>query len=242
MCIKKYFFKIFLILLFFFLLFFNIRNFSSFSFLEILMKDSIYKLIYNSPDNTSFSYDLSYDNLKYENKKLKELLNLGNTLSDFNLINACVVSVNPNYLFGEFTINRGSNDGVEPHMAVINSSGLVGVVTKVSKSYSVVSTLNRYDDKISVKITTGDSFVYGVFSSDGSNFYVDGISSNAEILDGAVVYTSGLSDVFPDGIEVGSVYNIDTDNFELSRILYVKSNVDFNDLGFVSVVRVDAHD
>ena len=240
MFFKKYFFKVFIFLLFFLLMFFNIQG--NFSKIEVFMKDSIYKLIYDVPSNVSFSYDLSYNNLLDENKKLKELLNLESTLSDFSLINACVVNVNPNYLFNEFTINKGVLDGVEPHMAVVNSNGLVGVVSKVSDKYSVVSTLNRYGEKISVKVFNGEEFVYGVFYSDGNNFYVDGISSNAEIFEGAIVYTSGLSDVFPDGIEIGSVYNIDKDNFELSRLLYVKSNVDFNNLKFVSVVRVDAYD
>ena len=59
----------------------------------------------------------------YENKQLKELLELNNTLSEREYINATVINRNVAYWFNEITINKGSKAGIKEGMAVINSKG-----------------------------------------------------------------------------------------------------------------------
>ena len=233
--LKKVFFLLFILSVIMY--FFNDQVYD----FDLVMKDSIYKIIYPKKENVSFSYDLNYSILLDENKKLKELLNLGETLSDYDLINASVLNVS-DYLFGEFTINKGFSDGVDKGMAVICNSGLVGIIDSVYSNYSIVKYLDRYSGKISVKVESNDGFLYGVLYSSNGNFYVDGISSNVSILEGASVYTSGLSDKFVNGIYIGSVYNVELDNFELSRLLYVKSDVLFNSINYVAVVKGEAYD
>lgn len=175
-----------------------------------------------------------------ENEELKKLLELNNTLSERSYINATVINRNIGFWFDELTVDKGSNDGVLENMAVISSNGLIGKTIKVSNNNSVIKLLTNenMDNKISVKIEFEDKFIYGLLSSfkDGY-FIVDGISNNFEISNGAMVVTSGLSDLFPSGILIGYVEDISSDNFDLVKTLKVKSDIDFNDIYYVTILK-----
>lgn len=174
-----------------------------------------------------------------ENKKLKEQLELNNTLSEREYINATVINRNVAYWFNEITINKGSKAGIKEGMAVINSSGLIGKIIKVSDYTSIVKLLTdeHMINKISVKIEYDDKFVYGLLSNykDGQ-FIIDGISNNIEIKENAKVVTSGLTDLFPSGILIGYVKEITSDNFDLAKSLKVTSDVDFDDIYYVTIL------
>lgn len=185
------------------------------------------------------SYSLNNEILK-ENIELKKTLELNNTLSDREYINATVINRNVNYWFNEITINKGSKDGIKENLAVITSNGLIGKTIKVSKNTSIIKLLTdeNMENKISVKIEYEDKFVYGLLSKyENEYFIIDGISNNIKIKEGAKVTTSGLTDLFPSGILIGHVKEITTDNFDLSQILKVKSEVDFNDIYFVTILK-----
>ncbi len=180
-----------------------------------------------------------------ENKKLKELLELNNTLSEREHINATVINRNVAYWFNEITINKGEKSGIKEGMAVINSKGLIGKIIKVSDYTSVVKLLTDENmaNKISVKIEYEDRFVYGLLSNyDDGNFIIDGISNNIEIANNAKVLTSGLTDLFPSGILIGYVNEITSDNFDLAKTLKVKSDIDFNDIYYVTVLSRNVDD
>lgn len=194
------------------------------------------------------NYNIALDELEtkglnseilYENKQLKELLELNNTLSEREYINATVINRNVAYWFNEITINKGSKAGIKEGMAVINSKGLIGKIIKVSNYTSVVKLLtdDNMTNKISVKIEYEDRFVYGLLSNyDDGKFIIDGISNNIDIADNAKVLTSGLTDLFPSGILIGYVTEITSDNFDLAKTLKVKSDIDFNDIYYVTVL------
>ncbi len=184
------------------------------------------------------SIGLSNEILK-ENNELKELLKLNETLSDREYINATVINRNIAYWFNEITINKGFKSGISEGMAVINSKGLIGKIIKTSANTSKVKLLTdeHMEDKISVKIEYNDHFVYGLLSNykDGE-FIINGISNNIEINEGAKVITSGLTDLFPSGILIGYVDEVTFDNFDLAKTLKVKSEIDFDDIYYVTIL------
>lgn len=184
------------------------------------------------------------ENLENEVKKLKETLELNSLLSDRILLSASVIHRNIGYFYEEITIDKGSKDGIEADMAVVNSKGLVGYTSKVSNHSSTVKLLSNdnMDNKISVKIKTNDDYVYGLISkydSKTNTYTVEGISQNTEIPNDADVVTTGMGKLFPSGLLIGKVKGTVTDNFDLSKVLEVKSAVDFNDLDYISVVKKD---
>ena len=182
------------------------------------------------------------ENLQNEIDKLKETLDLNTVLSDKVYLNATVVSRNIGYWYDEITIDKGSKNGIEKGMAVVNPRGLIGQITKVSNYSSTVKLLSNENmsDKISVKIKVEEGYVYGLISkydSKTNTYTVEGISENVDILKGANVVTTGMGTNFPSGLMVGKVKRVTTDNFDLSKVVEVEASVDFDDLDYVTVLK-----
>ena len=178
-----------------------------------------------------------------ENVELKSLLELNNTLSERKHINATVINRNIDYWFNELTVDKGSSNGIKEGMAVINNHGLIGKIIKVSKNTSTVKLLTDENmvNKISVKIEYEDRFVYGLLTDyQDDTFIINGISNNINIDEGAKVTTSGLTDSFPSGVLIGFVSKVTTDNFDLAKTLKVKSDIDFNDIYYVTILDREA--
>ena len=211
---------------------------------EMVEKNDIYekyKEIKNKEEQID-SVIAQNDNLKDEIDKLKETLNLNTILSDKVYMNATVVTRNIDYWYNEITIDKGSKNGIEKGMAVVVPKGLIGQITKVSNYTSTVKLLSNENmsDKISVKIKVGDDYVYGLISAydaKTNTYTVEGISENVKIEKDADVVTTGMGTIFPSGLIVGKVKEVTTDNFDLSKVVEVKSSVDFNDIDYVTVLK-----
>ena len=66
---------------------------------------------------------------------------------------------------------------------------------------------------------------------------MEGIADNTEIKEGDMVLTTGMGDIFPSGILVGKVSKITKDNFDLARTVEVKSDVNFDDIRYVTILK-----
>ena len=180
--------------------------------------------------------------LRRQLETLKEELNINYTLSDYEYLNATVVSRNVGYWHNKITINKGTYNGVEKDMVVISSKGLIGKVIKTSTFTSDVRLITTSDtsNKISVHISNGDNNLYGLINSYDYNKNVlelEGISNTKDVNIGDYVYTSGLGGVFPTGILIGIVEEITTDYYDLAKIIKVKPSADFNDINYVSILK-----
>ncbi len=173
---------------------------------------------------------------------LEETLKLNQNLSDNMYLNASVINRDIGYWYNTITIDKGLKNGVSKDMAVIVPNGLIGKISSVSNYNSTVKLLTTEDvnNKISVKINNDGKYVYGLLTGyDKKNeaFIVEGISENTSIKKDSLVTTTGLGDIFPSGIIIGKVNKITTDNFDLAKIVEVKSDVDFNDITVVTVLK-----
>lgn len=180
--------------------------------------------------------------LKKELATMKKTLELNQTLGESNYLNATVVNRNLGYWYNTITIDKGSNNGVKPDMAVVVSEGLVGKVTKTTNFNSTVKLLTSDDinNKISVKIQIKDQYIYGLlsgFNQKKKTFTIEGISSNMEIPKDSLVTTTGMGDIFPSGIVIGRVKKVRTDNFDLAKTVDVVGSADFDDLTYVTVLK-----
>lgn len=114
-----------------------------------------------------------------------------------------------------FTIDAGSEQGIEPDMGIISPQGIAGVVKGVSPNFSVcISVLNV---KLPVSVQMRRSKDSGILLWDGkSSVYsmVNNIPSHVKVNPGDTVETSGYSSIFPEGVMVGTVIgaSIDPDN------------------------------
>lgn len=180
--------------------------------------------------------------LKQEIDRLKEELNIEHVLTDYDYLNATVISRNSFYWYNMLTIDKGSHNGIKEGMVVINSTGLIGKITNVSTFSSDVKliTTNDTNNKISVTVTNGDTKLTGIINGydyEKGLLTVEGISNTATVSNGDYVYTSGLGGVFPSGILIGKVENITTDVYDLSKIINVKPSAKFDDINFVTILK-----
>ena len=173
---------------------------------------------------------------------LKEELNINYTLSDYEYLNATVISRNVGYWYNKLTINKGSYNGVEKDMVVISSKGLIGRVVKTSTFTSDVRLITTSDtnNKISVHVSNGDNNLYGVINGyDYKKFVLEleCIINTNDVNVWDYVYTSGLGVIFPACILIGTVTEITTDSYDLAKIMKVTPSVDFNDINYVSILK-----
>lgn len=176
--------------------------------------------------------------LKEEIDALKELTKVDETLSSFNKINATVIERNHSYWLDSMTINKGKKDGIDIGMAVVVSEGLVGKIVKITNNTSVVQLITSDDNnnKISVKIKDKETFIYKILEFKNGNLYIDGVPNDSSIKEEEIVLTSGLSDIYPSGITIGTVKEIKNDKYGVSKKILVSSKVNFDNLRYVTVL------
>ena len=104
------------------------------------------------------------------------------------------------------TINRGKKEGVIKDMAVVNSKGVIGIVTNVSQNYCIaLSVLNNLNG-IVCKLKNSDYFGSAIW--DGKNYkqlILNGVPNHILIKKGDTVITSGYGFIFPPNIDVGII-------------------------------------
>ena len=180
--------------------------------------------------------------LRRQLEVLKEELDIDYSLTDYEYLNASVISRNVGYWYNTITIDKGIYNGVEVDMVVINGKGLIGKVIRTTTFTSDVRLVTTRDtnNKISIKISNGDYNLYGLINGyDYKNNYliVEGISNTKDVNIGDYIYTSGLGGVFPSGILIGEVSEITTDSYDLAKIIKVTPSVDFTDINYVSILK-----
>ena len=129
-------------------------------------------------------------------------------------------------------LNIGANEGIEKNMPVISKDGLVGKVIYTGSISSNVQLLTDPNFKVAAKVAKSD----GMFEFTSNNIGLLRIPKSNEVAIGDTVFTSGLGNIYPEGIKIGTV-----NDFEDSKGLYknvnVKLFVDYTDLRQILVIK-----
>lgn len=180
--------------------------------------------------------------LQAENRALKDQLQIENTLTDYKVVNAVVISRSPSNWQSQLIVNKGSNAGIKKGMSVMGSGGLIGRVSEVNTTNAKVELLSddsQVADRFAIRVANKDGEVVdGIVTSfnQEKNLIVMGqITSDVDLEKGDLVTTSGLGGVTPAGLYVGKVQKISQDDYGLSKKIYIKPATDFNNIPVVSV-------
>ncbi len=181
-----------------------------------------------------------YTEISQENDHLREMIDLADSADGVELSEPCtVIGRTANDIYGSFFIDKGEKDGIEYYDPVVTSSGLVGFVTEVEYTYSLVTPLLSNEISLGVYcVRTGETGVI-----EGSyELALDGtvrmvyIPLECEMTDGDIVITSGYSGNVPKGIVVGTAGSITIAPSGLTRVGIIKPTVDPFDLKTVFVI------
>lgn len=180
--------------------------------------------------------------LQAENRALKDQLQIENTLTDYKVVNAVVISRSPSNWQSQLIVNKGSNAGIKKGMSVMGSGGLIGRVSEVNTTNAKVELLSddsQVADRFAIRVANKDGEVVdGIVTSfnQEKNLIVMGqITSDVALEKGDLVTTNGLGGVTPAGLYVGKVQKISQDDYGLSKKIYIKPATDFNNIPVVSV-------
>lgn len=183
------------------------------------------------------------ESLEKEIQELKEALELNKTLTEYTPINATILSRNKSYWYNTITIDKGKKDGITEDMAVITSKGLIGKISSVSLTSSEIKLITSDDInfKVSIAINTNNVDNYAILNGYDKKtdlIKATGIDKTTNINIGDKVLTSGLGEKFPGGIYIGTVEKIESDKYNLSKTVHIKTYQNFNDIHYVTVLKV----
>lgn len=189
--------------------------------------------------------DLTIDNTRlrqeqYELERLRELYKLDENYSDYEKIGAHVISNNGSNWFSDFTIDKGSKDGVKVNCNVLAGSGLAGIVTEVGPNYARVRSIIDDASNISgMALSTSDTCVVRgdlKLAPDGRIRFEKLANNDNAIEVGEQVVTSHVSNRFLQGLFIGYISEIKEDANHLTRSGYITPAVDFSKLQEVLVI------
>lgn len=182
-----------------------------------------------------------YESLKIENEELRMLIGIKKAHPDLTTSRFCkVIGYTTNDPFMSFTINVGSNDGIEPNCPVATAEGIVGITLEVSEHTTTVRTILSPDLSIAVKSSSNDDdtgIIEGsVKSAKDELTNLIHLRTDNTLKKNDLLITDGSSGLFPKGYSVGKVKSVGMDSNGISARAVIKPCVDITSLDSVFVI------
>lgn len=185
--------------------------------------------------------------LEAENKQLKSALKVKNTLTDYNIIQASVISRSPDSWTDLLVINKGSTSGLRKNMAVMSGGGIIGRLIEVNAATAKVELITTSDKSanrfaVEAQAVNGKK-VHGIITVIGNKTLAFTQAVDSKKLNrGAKIYTSGLGGNSPKGLLVGTISTTTHDTFGLSDLIKINPAGELNDPSVVSVIKRKVND
>lgn len=168
------------------------------------------------------------------NVRLSKLLQMKETLPPPTLT-AQIIGRDPSLWFRTIIIDRGSSEGVEKGMPVVTVEGVVGQILESSPNYAKVLLAN--DPNSAIDVLVQKNRVQGILKGNGGNgFNLLYVLKNADVEKGDIIVTSGLGDIFPKGLPVGTVSQVTKSKRGMFQKIDIEPAVDFSQLEFLLII------
>ena len=182
---------------------------------------------------------IELDKLKNENDQLRKVLDFKQEHKNYDIEVANFVSRDPDSIYN-FTIDIGSNKNVAIGATVMTNTGLVGKVVKVSNNQSTIATILDFDEQIPAAINLKQE--KGIIYSDPhlvkQGFcLMSHLPKITKAAPGDLIYTSGTSNAYPDGIIIGTIVEVKLNKNGISREAIIKPAQDLNSIKEVMVLK-----
>jgi rod shape-determining protein MreC len=140
-----------------------------------------------------------------------------------------------NYL----TLHAGENDGVKTDMGVINDLGIVGIVEKTSPRYATVLSVLNVKSRINAKFKKSNHFGSLIWNGKNTGFVqlIDVPRLASSVRKGDTIVTGAESRIFPENINIGTVYKIYISPETNYYTIDIKLFNDMTNLGHVYIIK-----
>ena len=179
-----------------------------------------------------------YEKSVAENEFYKKYLEIKENNSDFKFAPATLISRNKEDPYKGFIINKGSVNDIAENDPVITGEGLVGYISEVglttAKVVTVLSpdlTLGALDNR-----TSDSGIVSGSLeqANEGLTKMLN-LSRSCNVAIGDYVVSSGEG-IFPEGLLIGTIQSIGSDEYNTSIYAAVKPFVELDEIREVMVI------
>lgn len=189
---------------------------------------------------------LSFENImltqslkEYDN--MFKLSRMGDSLK-YDYVAARVVGKDAYGYISQLVIDKGARDNISVDDVVISDNGLVGIISEVSPTTSLVSTILNMHTYIAIENerTSENGIIHG--NGNGRlvvEYYdiLDSVAKDDKIISSGIGL-SGRKKLLFSGVPIGKVAYVDRPMRGLFQTLTVEPSVNFNKLKYVLVVKV----
>jgi rod shape-determining protein MreC len=156
-------------------------------------------------------------------------------------VTARVIARSPTVWYASLKIDKGASDGLRENQPVIATGGLIGKVTSVTGGTAEVRLITDGQSGVSAQVfPAGVTGVVRPEVGDPEDLLLEHVESGRRVTEDTLVITSGFSSsrtesLFPRGIPIGRVKEVDLDELETYQRVHVEP---FADLRRIDVVQV----
>lgn len=156
--------------------------------------------------------------------------------SEFITEPAVVTGFGSSTQFKTVFINKGSSAGLMRYQPVINNEGLVGIVVMTTPFTAQLQLLT--DSNTAASVQMEKSGIRGILTGWKDNkLVINYVDKHEKVSKGERVITNGLDEIFPFGMYVGAVSEIDNESDDMFLIIVVEPAVDFRHLDSLLIIK-----
>ena len=177
--------------------------------------------------------------IREENESLKGYIGIKKLYPDFELTEALIIGSESDNYMTILTLNKGREHGVDVGMAVMVAEGAVGSVCEVGSNWCRVKTLPESSASVGAYLPRGGEIgvVCGdIALKDTGECYLKYLSADADVEVGDEVYTGGIGSVYPEGLLIGKVSEVTTNDNLRTKEAKVDLAVDFESLKYLLII------
>ena len=168
--------------------------------------------------------------LKQQNKRLKRLLGSLNSQSSSRILIASLIKVDLSPFSNKVIIDKGKDDNLYLGQTVIDSEGILGQISEINYDFSVVTLISDAGHALLGINPRTSKRIFISGTGDNRKLKARYISLNEDIIEGDILITSGLDNIFPEGHLIGEISKIhrDDDNNFLDITVIPSSSMSLN--------------
>jgi rod shape-determining protein MreC len=180
-----------------------------------------------------------------QNAQLTKQVGLDNSLgiSAYKPVGAHVISRDPTLWYATLEVDKGSEDGVRVDDPVLGAGGLVGRVSTVAPTVSIVTLITDHSMAVAAQVqdSGGDTGVLVPAVGNPNQLLLQYLPRSASVQTGQQVVTAGfkygaLQSLYPPGIPIGTVSNANQDELLNNGQVQVHPVVDLRHLDAVQIL------
>jgi rod shape-determining protein MreC len=179
------------------------------------------------------------------NRQLTKEVHLQDTigLDTYRPVTGNVIGRDPTLWYATIEVDRGSDDGVHVDDPVVGDGGLVGKVSTVGPTFSIVTEITDHSMAVAAQVqdSSADTGILVPAVGNPNQLLLQNLPSTAPVQSGQQVVTTGfkynqLESLYPPGIPIGTVSNASQDMLLNNQEVQVNPAVDLRHLNVVQIL------